>query len=182
MESTKIKESKAYDILKEKFSFKNVMQSPKIEKIIVSTGVGKVRQDKKRIALIEDRLARITGQKPSRVLAKKSIATFKVRAGDLSALKVTLNGDRKYQFLDKFLEMVLPATKDFRGISKSGVDQMGNLSIGVKDNTVFPETSNEDLSNIFGLSIVIVTTAKNKEVAEEFFSIIGVPFKKEIKK
>lgn len=182
MESTKIKEKKAFDLLKEKFSYKNTMQAPKIEKIIVSTGVGKVKQDKKRIAMIEDRLAKITGQKPSRVLAKKSIATFKVRAGDLSAMKVTLNGDAKYNFLDKFLVAALPATKDFRGISKTGVDQMGNLSIGVKDNSVFPETANEDLSNIFGLSIVIVTTAKTKEEAEDFLKIIGIPFKKDISK
>jgi large subunit ribosomal protein L5 len=182
MESTKIKEGKSFDLLKEKFSFKNIMQAPKIERIIVSTGVGKYRQDKKKIELVEDRMAKITGQKPARILSKKSIATFKVRAGDLSAMKVTLNGDAKYNFLDKFLKVALPATKDFRGISKTGVDQMGNLSIGVKDNTVFPETANEDLSNIFGLSIVIVTTAKTKEEAEAFFEIIGIPFKKELKK
>lgn len=181
MESTKIKERKAFEILKEKFSYKNIMQSPKIEKIIVSTGVGKYRQDKKRMTVVEDRFAKITGQKAARILAKKSIATFKIRAGDLAALKVTLNGDAKYNFLDKFLKAALPATKDFRGISKTGVDQMGNLTIGVKDNTVFPETANEDLSNIFGLSIVIVTTAKTKEEAEEFFGIIGIPFKKEAK-
>ncbi len=181
MERVREKEKKAFEKLKEVFSYKNKMQSPKIEKIVVSVGVGKIRAEKEKMQIIEDRLAKITGQKPAVVPAKKSVATFKVREGDTSGYKVTLRGPNMYAFLDKFLVASLPRTKDFRGINTSAVDEMGNLTIGIPEHIIFPETTDEELRNVFGLSVCIVSSAKNKKEAHEFFKFIGIPFKKEKK-
>jgi len=164
--------------IKEKFQFKNDFEVPKVEKVVISVGIGKIKDNKQKIALIEDRLKKITGQAPILVKAKKSIAQFKVREGQPSGYKVTLRGDRMYYFLDKFLNLTIPRTKDFRGIDPKSVDEMGNLTIGVREHIVFPETSDEELKDIFGLSVTIVTTAKNQEVAKEFLELLGVAFKK----
>jgi large subunit ribosomal protein L5 len=150
------------------------MQSPRIEKVIVSSGVGKKR-DKKQLELIEDRLARITGQKPAPRAAKISIASFKVRAGDTVGLQVTLRGARMFDFLDKLIHIALPRTRDFRGVPAKAIDDMGNLTIGIREHTIFPETSDEDLKDVFGLAITIVTTAKTHVEAEAFFRHIGMP-------
>ena len=176
--TVKEKEKKAFEILKDKFGFKNVMASPKLEKITLSVGTGKIKDDKRKVEVIEDRLTKIAGQKPVAVKAKKSIASFKVRAGDKAGYEVTLRGDRMYQFLDKFINISIPRTKDFRGINPKSVDEMGNLTIGIKEHIVFPETGDEELRDIFGLSVTVNTTAKNAEIAREFLSILGIPFKK----
>lgn len=176
--TVKEKEKKAFEILKDKFGFKNVMASPKLEKITLSVGTGKIKDDKRKVEVIEDRLTKIAGQKPVAVKAKKSIASFKVRAGDKAGYKVTLRGDRMYQFLDKFINISIPRTKDFRGVNPKSVDEMGNLTIGIKEHIVFPETGDEELRDIFGLSVTVNTTAKNAEIAREFLSILGIPFKK----
>ena len=168
----------AHAALKDKFGYTNVMQTPKIEKVIISTGVGKVRNDKNKIAVIEDRMAKITGQKASVAQAKKSIAQFKVREGETAGYKVSLSGPRANQFLDKLINVAIPRTKDFRGIKRSGVDEMGNLTIGIREHVIFPETGDEDIRDIFGLAVTIVTSAPNKEEAMAFFEHIGVPFKK----
>ncbi|HMO79031.1 MAG TPA: 50S ribosomal protein L5 [Candidatus Paceibacterota bacterium] len=171
------KEKEIFEKLKTKFNYTNPLQAPKIEKIIVSTGVGSTN-DKKKIELIEQRLAQITGQKPSTQLAKKSIAQFKVREGQLSGYKVTLRGKMARDFLAKIIHIALPRTRDFRGLSKSGVDEMGNYSFGIKESTIFPETSDEELKNVFGMSVTIVTNSKNKEETLAFLEHIGLPFKK----
>jgi large subunit ribosomal protein L5 len=171
---TKQRQQTAFDALSEGFSYTSRMQAPRILKVVVSTGVGKKR-DPKQLALIEDRLSRITGQKPAPRTAKASIATFKVREGDTVGLHVTLRGGRMFDFLDKLIHIALPRTRDFRGLSASAIDDMGNLTIGIKEHTIFPETSDEDLKDVFGMAITIVTTAKNKKEAEAFFRHLGLP-------
>ncbi len=174
MSITKQKQQSAYTALAEQFGYTSPMQGPRISKIIVSTGVGKKR-DKKQIELISDRLAQITGQKASPRPARLSIASFKVREGDTVGLQVTLRGARMYDFIDKVIHIALPRTRDFRGLGAKSIDDMGNFTIGIKDNTIFPETSDEDLKDVFGLAITIVTTAKSKAEAEAFFRLIGMP-------
>lgn len=167
----------AFKALKETLGYKNFMQVPKLQKIVVSTGVGSLK-DKKKIELIVDRLAKITGQKAAPRGAKKAIATFKSRVGDVVGYQTTLRGARMVGFLDKFLNVSLPRTKDFRGLERSAIDEMGNLTIGIKEHTIFPETADEDLKDVFGLSITIVTTAKSKKEAEIFFEYLGFPLRK----
>ena len=142
------KEKDLFGVLKDKFSYTNVLQVPKIEKIVISTGVGSIT-DKNKLELISEKLALITGQKPSTQIAKKSIAQFKVREGQLSGYRSTLRGKRADNFFDKLVNISLPRTKDFRGLSPDGLDEMGNYSFGIKENTIFPETSDEELKNHF---------------------------------
>ena len=174
MSITKQKQQTAYAALKETFGYTSPMQGPRVSKVVVSSGVGKKR-DKKQLELIEDRLAKITGQKPSLRPARLSIASFKVREGDTVGLQVTLRGSRMYDFLDKLIHIALPRTRDFRGLSAGAIDDMGNLTIGIKEHTIFPETGDEDLKDVFGFAITIVTTASTKAEAEAFFRHIGLP-------
>lgn len=176
--STKEKIAHAYEVMKPTFGYKNKMQAPKIEKVVVSVGVGSIK-DKKKLELVADRLAKITGQKPAPRLAKKSIATFKVREGDLSGYQITLRGKRMVQFLDRLLNVALPRTKDFRGLSKKGVDEMGNYTLGIKEHIIFPETADEELKDVFGMSIIVVTNKKAKKETLSLLEIIGFPFKKD---
>lgn len=175
---TKEKQQSAFATLKEKFGYKNVMAAPRLVKIVVSSGVGKAR-DKNRNALVADRLAKITGQKPSERLSRKSIASFKLREGEVVGYQVTLRGARMQHFLDKLVNIALPRTRDFRGLNVTALDEMGNLTLGIRENSIFPETSEEDLKDVFGLSITLVTTAKNKEEAEAFFRHLGLPLKQQ---
>lgn len=158
--------------------YKNPMECPRVLKVIVSAGVGSFK-DKKKLEIVADRLSKITGQKSAVRGAKQSIASFKVRAGDPVGYQVTLRGARMYDFLDRFLNIALPRTKDFRGISKRSVDGMGNITIGIKEHTIFPETVDEELKDVFGIAVTVVTTAKDKKNAEAFFTYLGFPFKKE---
>ncbi len=164
--------------LKEKFGYKNPMQAPTLNKLVISSGTGSVK-DKKKIELIADRLAKITGQKPAPRSSKKSIASFKVRQGDLVGYQVTLRGKRMCDFIDKLVHIALPRTKDFRGISKTAVDEMGNYTLGIKEHTIFPETSDEDLKDVFGFGLTIVTNSKKKDETLAFLEYLGFPFKKE---
>ncbi|MDR3547808.1 MAG: 50S ribosomal protein L5 [Candidatus Pacebacteria bacterium] len=173
---TKDKQKSAFETLGKEFGYKNVHQSPKLMKIVVSSGVGSAK-DKARLALVEGRLARITGQKPSARAAKLSIAQFKMRQGDVVGYQVTLRGARMYEFLDKLVHIALPRTRDFRGLSAKAIDDMGNLTIGIKEHSIFPETSDEDLKDVFGMAITLVTTAKTKPEAEAFFRHIGIPLR-----
>jgi len=175
-----VKESinQAFITLKEQFNYTSPMQAPRVEKIIVSTGIGKVQTDKKKVALIADRLAKITGQKPKENAAKISVAGFKLREGNIIGYQVTLRGDRMHSFLDKLIDIALPRTRDFRGLDVQGIDEMGNYSLGIKEHTIFPETSDEDINDVFGLGVTVVTTAKSKEEAEAFLRSIGMPLKK----
>lgn len=179
METIKQKEKNSYKVLKEKFGYKNVMASPRLLKVIVAVGTGSaMKKDKDRNDFVMGRIAKITGQKPSLKSAKKSIASFKIRQGDPVGVMVTLRGAQMYGFLDKFINVAIPRTKDFRGIDKKAVDNIGNITIPIKEHTIFPETGDEELRNVFSLAVTIVTTAKTKKEATEFFELLGVPFKK----
>ena len=185
MKSVSIKErqNKAYESLKGEFGYKNKMAAPKLVKIAVSSGIGSaVKKDKNKGEFIAGRLAKITGQKPVARAAKKAIATWKTRQGETLGYLATLRGSRMYSFLDKLFNVSLPRTKDFRGISRGAVDAIGNLTIGIKENNIFPETSDEELKDVFGFAITLVSTAKNKKEATAFFELLGVPFKKEEEK
>jgi len=179
MSLTKERQRSAYLALQEHFGYTSPMQSPRTLKVVVSTGVGKKR-DKKQIELIEDRLAKITGQKGAPRAARLSIASFKVREGDTVGLQVTLRGGRMYDFLDKLIHIALPRTRDFRGLKPAAIDEMGNLTIGIREHTIFPETSDEDLKDVFGFAVTIVTTAKSKDEAEAFFRHLGFPLRTEV--
>lgn len=169
------KQKSAFETLKGDFGYDNVMASPKLVKIVVSSGVGKAK-DKARNALVEKKLALITGQKPAPRAAKKSIAAFKSREGDIVGFQVTLRGQRMYEFLDKLVHIALPRTRDFRGLNK-GIDEMGNYTIGIKESSIFPETSEEDLKDVFGMAITFVTTAKTKAEAEAFLRHLDLPMR-----
>jgi large subunit ribosomal protein L5 len=178
MESVKNKQKNSFAVLKDQFGYTNIMQAPKLVKVIVNTGVGKTKGDKKKMELIANRLAKITGQKAIERLAKKSIASFKVREGQLSGFQVTLRGTKMTDFLDRLINIALPRTRDFRGIKKESVDAIGNYSVGIKEHTIFPETSDEDIRDVFGLSITVVTTAKTPAECAAFLEYLGFPFKK----
>jgi len=164
--------------LKERFGYTNTSQTPRVEKVVVSTGVGRIQEKDKREG-IANRLAQITGQKAAETRAKKSIASFKLREGDVAGYQVTLRGARMQAFLDKLIHVALPRTRDFRGLSTGSIDEMGNYTIGIREHTVFPETSDEDVRDVFGLAVTIVTTAKTKQEAEGFLRELGLPLKKE---
>jgi large subunit ribosomal protein L5 len=177
MKTIKEKTKEAFDALKTEFGYKNAMQAPKIQKVVVSAGVGSMK-DKKKIELVADRLSKITGQLPARKGAKQSVAAFKVREGDTVGMQVTLRGERMYDFLDRLVNIALPRTKDFRGIPTKGVDEMGNYTLGIRENTIFPESSDEDLKDVFGLAITIVTNVKDSKQTKAFLAHLGFPFKK----
>ncbi len=177
MKTTKQKQNEAFAALKEKMGWKNPMQAPRLSKAVISVGTGSLK-DKKKNEVVADRLTKITGQKPAPRGAKKSIASFKTRLGDLIGYQITLRGPRLFGFLDKLLNVALPRTKDFRGISPKAVDEMGNITIGVREHTIFPETADEDLRDVFGMAITIVNTAQTRAEALAFLEHIGVPFKK----
>lgn len=180
MKSIKEKQKEAFTAMKEKMGYKNPMQSPRLQKVIISAGVGSFK-DKKKIETVEDRLSKITGQKASKRGAKKSVAAYKTRQGDTVGTQVTLRGPRMYGFLDKLLNVAFPRTRDFRGISAGSIDEIGNITIGIRENTIFPEVVDEDLRDVFGMGITVVTTAKSKKEARAFFDHLGFPFKKEEK-
>ena len=177
----KEKTKDAFKELKEKLGLKNIMQSPKIVKVVVNSGVGSF-SDKKKIDVVVDGLAKITGQKPIKRGSKQSIASFKSREGDIVGVQVTLRGEKMWSFLDRLFNVALPRTKDFRGISTTAVDQMGNYTLSIKEHSVFPETADEDLKNIFGFAVTIVTSLKSPDQALEFFKSLDFPFKKIIVK
>lgn len=179
METVKQKEKKIYTHLKAKYGYKNPMAAPHLVKVVVASGTGSgIKRNKDHNKLVMERLAKITGQKPSTRGAKKSIASFKIRIGDPVGVLVTLRGARMYGFLDKLINVAIPRTKDFRGIDRKVVDNIGNITMSIKEHTIFPETGDEELKDVFGLAVTIVTTAKTKLEATDFFELIGVPFKK----
>lgn len=178
MNTTKEKLNSVYTALKGDLGYENTMQAARIEKVVVSVGTGRV-SDKNRLKLIEDRLATITGQKPSARPARKSIASFKLREGDLIGYQITLRGARMHAFLDKLIHLALPQTRDFRGLPVSAIDEMGNYSLGIKEHTIFPETTDEDIRDVFSMGITIVTSAKTKKEAEALLRHVGLPLQKE---
>lgn len=174
----KDKFASTFKAMKDDFKYSSPMQAPRVQKIVVSTGVGSVK-DKKRLELIKDRIERITGQAVAPRATRKSISQFKTRVGDLAGYMVTLRGARMQSFLDKLINIVFPRVRDFRGISPKAIDDMGNITIGFKEHTVFPETADEEAKDLFGLAVTITTTAKNKKEAESFLRHLGLPLRAE---
>ncbi len=167
----------SFSALKQSLGLKNPMQAPHLSKIIISCGFGSVK-DKKKIELIADRLASITGQKPAVRVAKKAVASFKTRQGDPIAYQITLRGRRMCDFLDRLIHVALPRTKDFRGLSRKSVDAMGNYTLGIKEHTIFAETADEDLKDVFGIGVTIVTTSTDPKKTLAFLEYLGMPLKK----
>ena len=157
--------------------YKNLMQMPRILKVVISAGVGSFK-DKAKFKVVEDRLARIAGQKAAPRGAKIAVANFKSRQGDIIGYQVTLRGARMYDFIDRLIHIALPRTKDFRGVSPTSADEMGNYTLGIKEHIIFPETADEELKDVFGMAITVVTTAESKEEVVSFLTYLGFPFKK----
>ncbi len=164
--------------LMEKFGYTSVMQAPKLDKIVINMGVGDAMANSKALdAAVED-LTTIVGQKPIITKAKKSIANFKLREGVAIGCKVTLRGERMYEFYDKLVSISLPRVRDFRGLSKNSFDGRGNYTLGIKEQLIFPEIKYDKVFKIRGMDIVIVTTAKTDDEGRELLAQLGMPFKK----
>ncbi|HCT8979101.1 TPA: 50S ribosomal protein L5 [Staphylococcus aureus] len=164
--------------LMKKFNYSSVMEVPKIDKIVVNMGVGDAVQNSKVLDDAVEELELITGQKPLVTKAKKSIATFRLREGMPIGAKVTLRGERMYEFLDKLISVSLPRVRDFQGVSKKAFDGRGNYTLGVKEQLIFPEIDYDKVSKVRGMDIVIVTTANTDEEARELLANFGMPFRK----
>lgn len=162
----------------EKFGYKSVMELPKIDKIVINMGVGEAVSNSKVLDEAVAELALITGQKPVVTRAKKSIAGFRLREGMPIGCKVTLRGERMYDFLDKLVSISLPRVRDFRGVSKKSFDGRGNYTLGVKEQLIFPEIDFDKVSKVRGMDIVVVTTANTDEEARELLTQLGMPFQK----
>lgn len=179
MANPRLKETYTKEIvpaLKEKFQYKSVMQVPKLEKIAINKGIGAATADKKLIDTGIEELSQITGQKAVQTLAKKSVSNFKLRDGMPIGARVTLRGDKMYEFLDRLMTVALPRVRDFRGISEKGFDGRGNYTLGVKEQIIFPEISIEKVNQISGMNITFVTSANTDEESYELLKAFGLPF------
>ena len=179
MAKTRLQEkylSEAVKGLMDKFKYKNVMEIPKVEKIIINMGVGEAVTNSKAMESAVADLTTISGQKPIVTKAKKSIAAFKLRAGMPIGAKVTLRGDRMYFFLDKLMNLALPRVRDFRGVNPNAFDGRGNYALGIKEQLIFPEIEYDKVDKARGMDIIIVTTAKTDEEARELLRLLGMPF------
>lgn len=165
--------------MKQKFGYKNNFSVPQIKKVVINVGIGStvVAKDEKAQESIAKDIVLITGQKPLVTLAKKAISAFKLREGMPVGLKVTLRGKRMYDFLFRLVNVVLPRTRDFRGLDSKSIDKGGNLSIGIKEHLIFPEISQDDIRRIFGMEITVVTHFKDKEKVIELYKLMGFPIK-----
>ena len=164
--------------LKEKHNYKTIMEVPKLEKIVINVGVGDATTNSKLLEAAMNDLALISGQKPIVTKAKKSIAGFKIRAGQAIGCKVTLRGENMYNFLDKLISISLPRVRDFRGVSNKAFDGRGNYTLGIKEQLIFPEINFDKVNKLRGMDIVFVTTAKTDEEGHELLAQLGMPFKK----
>lgn len=179
MSILKEKQASSYEVISKEFGIKNRLASPRIQKVTINVGIGsRMKRDRHTKDFVIDRLSKITGQRPSVRGSKQSIASFKVRAGDPVGVSVTLRGSRMWSFLDKLVHIALPRTKDFRGIARTSVDKLGNLNMGIKEHTIFPETGDEELKDVFGLAATVVTNVKDKKQTKAFLTHLGFPFKK----
>ncbi|PKL72356.1 50S ribosomal protein L5 [Candidatus Kuenenbacteria bacterium HGW-Kuenenbacteria-1] len=163
--------------MREKFQYKNILAVPKIEKVVINVGIGLGMKDK--INVIENTLTRITGQKPVKTLAKKSISNFKIRQGAVIGMMVTLRGNKMYDFIDKLINIVLPRLRDFHGLIEKSIDKGGNFNLGFREHNVFSEINPDEIESLHGLEVTIVTTAKDKKEGLEFLKLLGFLFKKE---
>ena len=164
--------------LVERFKYENIMQVPRLEKIVLNMGLGSSKENPKAIESAVKELETITGQRPIVTKARKSIANFKLREGMNVGVKVTLRGEKMYDFLDKFMNISLPRVRDFRGISSKSFDGRGNYAVGIKEQLIFPEIEYDMVDQIRGMDIVVVTTANTDEEAKELLDKLGMPFKK----
>lgn len=164
--------------LQKEFGFKNVMQVPKIEKVVINVGVGKISKDSKAVEAIVNDIATISGQAPVKTKARKSISGFKVRENQIVGVVVTLRGYRMYSFLDKLINIALPRVRDFHGVSGESFDGRGNYHLGLKEHIVFPEVATSGLDHVFGMEISIVTNSGKDAVSKQLLSKFGFPFKK----
>lgn len=168
--------SEVAQAMMEKFAYKNVMEIPKLEKVIINMGVGEAVANPKVLDSAVADMTAISGQKPIVTRAKKSIAAFKLREGMPIGAKVTLRGERMYHFMDKLINVSLPRTRDFRGVSAKAFDGRGNYALGLKEQLIFPEISYDKIDKVRGMDIIIVTTAKTDEEARELLKLLGMPF------
>ena len=164
--------------LMKKFGYKSVMQIPKLDKIVINVGCGEARENSKVVDAIISDLSQITGQRPVVCRAKKSVANFKLREGMPIGVKVTLRGERMYEFLDRFFNLALPRVRDFRGINANSFDGRGNYAMGIKEQLIFPEIEYDKIDKVRGMDICFVTTAKTDEEARELLTLMGAPFVK----
>jgi len=160
----------------EKFNYKSVMQIPKLEKVVINMGIGEAKDNPKALENAVEELAAISGQKPVVIKAKKSVAAFKVRKGMNIGVKVTLHGDRMYEFLDRLFNIALPRVRDFRGVSDKSFDGRGNYALGIREQLIFPEINYDKVDKVRGMDVIIVTTAKTDEEARELLRLMGMPF------
>jgi large subunit ribosomal protein L5 len=176
----RLKDKYNQDVVKammEKFGYKNIMQVPKLEKVVINMGVGEAIQNSKAIDAAVNDLMTITGQRPVVTKAKKSIAAFKLRQGMTIGCKVTLRGDRMYEFVDRLFNIALPRVRDFRGVSPKSFDGRGNYSLGIREQLIFPEIDYDKIDKVRGMDIIFVTTAKTDEEARELLRLMGMPFR-----
>jgi len=165
--------------LLQKFNYTNVMQTPKIDKVVINMGVGEAIGNPKTMDAAVTDLSKITGQKPIVTRAKKSIAAFKLREGMAIGTKVTLRGERMYEFIDKLFNVALPRVRDFRGVSPKAFDGRGNYTLGLKEQLIFPEIEYDKIDKLRGMDVVVVTTAKSDEEAKELLKLMGMPFREQ---
>ena len=175
---TELYKNEAAPALMKKFEYKSVMQIPKIDKVVINVGAGEAKDNSKVIDNIINDLGIITGQKAVTTIAKKSVANFKIRQGMKLGAKVTLRGERMYEFLDRLFNLALPRVRDFKGINPDSFDGRGNYSLGLKEQLIFPEIEYDKIDAIRGMDIAIVTTATNDEHARELLALMGAPFAK----
>ena len=179
--AARLKEMYVKDVapaLMKKFEYKSVMQIPKLEKIVINVGCGEARENSKALDAVVSDLKQITGQAPVICKAKKSVANFKLREGMAIGAKVTLRGDRMYEFLDRLFNLALPRVRDFRGINPNSFDGRGNYSMGIKEQLIFPEIDYDKIDKVRGMDICFVTTANTDEEARELLTLMGAPFTK----
>ena len=167
--------------LQKELGLANAHQVPRLEKIVVNIGLGKAKDDKKTIEAAKNTLRKVTGQEPVETVAKNSIAGFKLREGNMIGLKLTLRGERMYEFLDRIVNLVLPRLRDFRGVSSKAFDKQGNYSLGLSDQSVFPELTFEETTTVHGMQLVFVINSEDKEHAKALLTKFGMPFEKENK-
>ena len=166
------------DALMKKFEYKNVMQVPKLEKMVINMGVGEAKENAKVLDAAISDLETISGQKAVTTKAKKSVANFKLREGQAIGCKVTLRGDRMYEFADRLINLALPRVRDFRGVNPNAFDGRGNYALGIKEQLIFPEIEYDKVDKVRGMDIIFVTTAHTDEEARELLTLFGMPFKK----
>lgn len=166
-------------VLREKFGYKNIHQVPKLLKVVINIGVGRNAKEQSFIDAAEKSLERISGQKPVRAKAKKSISAFKIREGMVVGLKVTLRGSRMYDFVEKLINISFPRIRDFRGLNETMVDRTGHLTIGFREHIAFPEIKADEIENMHGLEVSLTTSARSRTEGLELFRQLGFPFKRE---